>query len=385
MKKIPYGHQWVDEQDIKAVVKVLRSDWLTQGPTVQRFEEALCQYTGAKYAAVVSNGTAALHLTMMALGMGKGDELVTSPITFSASANGAFYVGARPRFVDIDDKTYHMDIDKLREFLKSPSRRKKIKVIVLVHFMGTLEEVYEVKRICDQYGIKLVEDAAHALGAKYQWQGTWFNVGQCRHSDATILSFHPIKQMTTGEGGAVLTNDKKIYEKVSRLRHHGIVKDQNKPLWFYDIPEIGFNYRLSDLQCALGISQLKKLNTMVRQRRKLVQSYNQWFAGLEQIARPCEATDTYASYHLYVIRVLNQRRNRLYDYLRAAHILTQVNYIPVHLFSYYQKALGYREGDFPVAEKYAKECLSLPLYYGLTDRQQNYVINRVKGFFKNEK
>ena len=385
MKIIPYGHQWVDQKDIQAVVKALKSDWLTQGPMVKKFEEALCAYSGAKYAVAVSSATAALHLTMIALNLKKDDELITSPITFAASANCAIYVGATPRFIDIDDKTYHLDIGKLKEFLSNPLRRKKIKVIVLVHFMGTLEDVCEIKKICDAYGIKLVEDAAHALGAKYQQQGRWFKVGQCQHSDATILSFHPIKQMTTGEGGAVLTNDQKIYETILRLRHHGIVKDQSKLLWFYDIPEVGFNYRLTDVQCALGLSQLKKLDTMVRRRRSLVTTYHKLFASLKEITTPEQRRKTYASYHLYVIRVRNGQRDRLYDYLRKDGILTQVNYLPVHLFSYYRNVLGTKEGDFPVAEQYAKECLSLPLFYGLTDLQQNRVIHRVKEFFNHEK
>jgi len=382
MKYIPYGHQQIDSADIREVVKVLKSDWLTQGPKIKQFEDALCRYSGARYAVAVSSGTAALHLAMIALGIGKGDETITSPITFSASANCAVYVGATPRFVDIDDTTYHLDIAKLKDFLKIPSQRRRIKAIVPVHFMGTVIDVPEIKKICDKYGINIVEDAAHALGAEYKYGKKWLKVGSCRHSDITIFSFHPIKHITTGEGGAILTNKKDIYEAALRFRHHGICRIKNKPKWLYDIPKPGFNYRITDFQCALGISQMKKLNKMVKVRRQLVGSYNDVFSLVEEIRLPYEARDTKASYHLYVIRIPAARRNRLYDYLRGKGILTQVNYIPIHLLSYYQKKFGYKRGDFPVSEKYFKECLSLPLYVGLSKSGQAKIVSNIKRFFQ---
>lgn len=382
MSKIPYAHQAIDQKDIRAAVKALGSNWLTQGPKVKAFELALCKYTGARYALATSSGTSALHLSMLALGVGRGDESLTSPITFSASANCALYVGARPRFIDIDSRTYHLDVAKLKDFLKSPSKRRRIKVVVPVHFMGTVSEIGEIREICNKYGIKLIEDAAHALGAKYKYSGNWAKVGSCKHSDISIFSFHPIKHITTGEGGALLTNNKAIYEKALRLRHHGIIKGGSRLGWSYDIPEIGFNYRITDFQCALGISQLKKLDKMVRERRQLVQTYNHYFSKIEEAKLPFERPDSYSSYHLYVIRVPKNKRDKLYNYLKKNDILTQVNYIPVHLLSFYRAKLGHRAGDFPLSESYFKQCLSLPLYAGLPKAKQLKIIREVTNFFK---
>ncbi len=393
-RSIPYSRQWIDSDDINEVLKVLRTDWISQGPKIREFEDSLCRYTGAKYAVCVSSGTAALHLSMLALGLQKGDRVVTSPITFCASANCALYADAEPSFVDIDDMTYHLSIEKLQDFLKSPSRRKNIKVVIPVHLMGTVADVARIKKLCDKYGIKIVEDAAHALGAKYRLNSKsgWINVGSCRHSDITIFSFHPIKHITTGEGGVVLTNDKRIYQKILRLRHHGIVKNNrsvskdmrrfNNQYWFYDLPQLGFNYRITDFQCALGLSQLRKLDRWVKVRRRLVKTYNDSLSTIKEIRLPYEREGTYASYHLYVIRVPEDRRNALYNYLKENGIFTQVNYIPVHLFSYYMKELGYRWGDFPAAETYFKECLSLPLYVRLSNTEQSKVIKSTKNFFE---
>jgi len=384
MQTISYARQSIDGQDIKEVVEALKSDWLTQGPKTREFESALCKYTGAKYAVVVSSGTAALHLSMMALGVVIKDKVLTSPITFSASANCVIYVGAKPEFIDIDSKTYHLDLDKLKDFLKVPSQRKGVRVVVPVHFMGTVAEMFQIRKICDKHGIKIVEDAAHALGAKYRLKNKapWIKVGSCKHSDVTIFSFHPIKHITTGEGGAILTNDKKIYLKAVTLRHHGIAKSVSQPGWFYDIADLGFNYRITDFQCALGVSQLKKLDRMVRERRRLVSIYNQHFSKLKGVKIPFQRPNSYASYHLYVLRFEANKRNKLYDYLRKNNILTQVNYIPVHLLSFYAKKFGYKRGDFPIAEKYFRECLSLPLYVGLSKIDQLKVIKEITRFFE---
>ncbi|MDP2913635.1 MAG: DegT/DnrJ/EryC1/StrS family aminotransferase, partial [Candidatus Omnitrophota bacterium] len=352
MSVIPYARQSISSYDIREVAMALKSDWLTQGPRVKKFEEDLCGYTGSRYAVAVSSGTAALHLSMLAVGMGKGDISVTTPITFSASANCAIYVGSTPEFIDIDDRTCHLDIEKLECFLRVPSQRKKVKVVVPVHFMGTVFDIAGLKKVCDRYGIKIVEDAAHALGAKYKYGGWWMPVGSCGHSDAAIFSFHPIKHITTGEGGAIVTNDRRIYERALKLRHHGIMCDKAKAAWYYDIPEIGFNYRITDFQCALGSSQLKRLDAMVRVRRKLVANYNIGLSSVDNIRLPYERPGTYASYHLYVIRVANDKRNKLYDFLRKNGIYAQVNYIPVHLLAFYRKKFGYKAGDFPVSEKY---------------------------------
>lgn len=388
MENTPCSRQSIDDEDIKEVVKVLKSDWLTQGPKVNEFEDALCRYTGAKYAVVVSSGTAALHLSMIALGVSVGDKIITSPITFSASANCALYVGAKPQFIDIDDTAYHLDVGKFKDFLKVPSQRKKVKAVIPVHFMGTVINIAEIKKICNKYGITVVEDAAHALGARYRIKkrlnprSKWAKVGSCSHSDIAIFSFHPIKHITTGEGGAILTNDKRIYEKTRQLRHHGIVRKGKG--WPYDIMQPGFNYRITDFQCGLGISQLRKLDRMVKARRRLVRAYNDSLSKIKEVRLPYERKGTYASYHLYVIRVSQNRRNRLYNYLRKNNIFTQVNYIPVHLFSYYRKRFGYKLGNFPVAERYFKECLSLPLYVGLKDPDLLKVIDKTARFFKYE-
>ena len=257
--------------------------------------------------------------------------------------------------------------------------------------MGTVADIVVIRRICNKYGIKVVEDAAHALGAKYRHRNKWYKVGSCQHSDITILSFHPIKQITTGEGGAILTNNKQLYERALAFRHHGIkrkgpvasrlLQKARNNLWFYDIPEVGFNFRITDFQCALGVSQLTKIDKMVRARRKLVRVYNKAFSQMQQVKVPCEVKDTYSSHHIYVIRVPYEKRDELYIYLRDNHIHSQVNYIPTHLFSYYQSTLGYKDGDFPVAENYFKECLTLPLYPDLSNSDQQRVIKTVKRFF----
>ncbi len=391
-KHIPYARQTIGNDDIREAAQVLRSDWLTQGPKVKEFEKALSKYTGAKYAVAVSSGTAALHLIMMAMGVGADDHIITSPITFAASANCAIYVGAHPDFVDINEKTYHMDVEKLKNFLKIPSQRKNVKAIIPVHLMGTVVDIERIRSLGNKYGIKVVEDAAHALGAKYRCRGKWYRVGNCRHSDATAVSFHPIKHITTGEGGAVLTNDKKLYEKILSFRHHGIVKTNRKlssfmrkfsnQEWFYDIPEVGFNYRITDFQCALGLSQLKKLGRFVKKRREIVSAYDKAFSGVAAIRLPYERDRSFASYHLYVIRVPSDKRNGLYSFLRKKNISTQINYIPVHMFAYYQEKFGYRPGNFPTAERYFEECLSLPLYPSLSKKDQLRVIRNVKEFLK---
>jgi len=378
MKNIPYASQHIDDCDIRSVTRSLKSAWITQGPRVKEFETALSRYTSARYAACVSSGTAALHLSVLALNVQKGDEIITSPITFAASANCALYAGARPRFVDIDDKTYHIDTGKLKDFLKAPSRRKKVKLVIPVHFMGTVSDIVEIRRICDEYGISVLEDAAHALGAEYKYNNSWGKVGNCKFSDAAIFSFHPIKHITTGEGGAILTNSRSIYKKALKLRHHGIVR---KEKWNYDITEVGFNYRITDFQCALGLSQLKKLADNVKVRRKLVSIYNEELSDIKEVRLPNEQKDTRGSYHLYVIRVPKAKRSALYNYLAKKGISTQVNYTPLHLFSYYRKTFGYKLGDFPVSEKYYGECLSLPLYASLAEFQQRKAIEAVRGFF----
>jgi len=384
MKKIPYGHQYIDSDDVKAVVGSLKSDWLTMGPQVKEFEDALASYTGAKYAVAVSSGTAALHLSVMALGIKKSDRVITTPNTFCASANCFLFTGAKPIFIDINDTSYHMDIEKLEDYIKNSSKRKLVKAVVPVHFMGMVIDIERIRKLCRKYGIKIVEDAAHAIGASYRANNKCFKVGSSKHSDITIFSFHPIKNMTTGEGGAILTNNKKIYESVLKLRHHGIIR-KGTALWDYDIPRIGYNYRITSFQCALGLSQLKKLDRMVEARRKIANFYNKHFSMINDIRLPHAREGSRASHNLYVIRVPKTKREKLYKHLRKNNIFTQVNYLPVHLFSYYRKSFGYKKRDFPVSESYSKECLSLPMYAGLRKTDQLRVVNAVKEFFNNKK
>jgi len=389
---IPYSHQSIDELDVQSVAQTLQSEWLTQGPKVKEFEAALCASVGAKYAVVVSNGTAALHLSMLALEIGSQDQLITSPITFAASANCAVYVGAFPHFADINDKSSHICLHRLEEKLKVCIARGGKTVVVPVHFMGTVVDMEPLYDLCQSYGAYIVEDAAHALGASYYIEpDVWSNVGACSHSDMTIFSFHPIKHITTGEGGAVLTNNKQLYNRLIQLRHHGITRN-NRPLsellqqvqenqWFYDIPEVAHNFRITDFQCALGLSQLSKLDSMVNRRRHLVDSYNQAFANIKDIRTPFERAGTRGSYHLYVIRVPAHLRDNLYRFLLSRDIHSQVNYIPTHLFTYYQRTFGYRDGDYPHAEQFFRECLSLPLFPTFNESDQDYVIDSVREFF----
>lgn len=379
---IPYGRQSITRGDVQALTSALHSDWLTQGPLVSAFEDALCRYTGARYCVAVSSGTAALHVAMLSLGVGPGDTVLTSPITFSASANCACYVGARPQFIDIDPKTYHMSPERLDDFLRSPSRRKSVRAIVPVHFMGTVADVKAYSSLGARYGIPLVEDAAHALGSSYEHNGARVRVGSCVHADISILSFHPIKHITTGEGGALLTNNKRVYERARRLRHHGIVKRSSQPRWFYDIKNLGYNYRITDFQCALGISQLSRIEQFRRAREALVETYNSHFQGVPELTIPYARPETTPSHHLYVIQVPQGKRRALCDYLFKKGIGTQVNYIPVHLLSFYKNKFGYSRGDYPLSEGYYRRCLSLPLFPGLSRANQKFIVEQVKKFFR---
>ena len=393
-RMICFSSHNISNLEIPSVIKVLKSSYISNGPKIAEFEDALKAYTGAKYCVAVSNATTALHLVMLGLGLKSGEQILTSPITFAASANCALFVGAVPRFVDINDRYLYMDVDRLKTFLKSPSNSKKIKIIVLVHFSGTVADVIEIQRICENYGIYLVEDAAHALGSGYLAEKNWLKVGCSKHSNATIFSFHPVKNITTGEGGAILTNDYNLYQKVIRLRNHGIIRNsQHNNLllkhyasedWFYDIPEIGFNARITDIQCALGVDQLKRLPDFIDHRQKLVLKYKNDLGNLNQVVLPNQREGSKGVYHIYPIRVSEKLRGKLFKYLKKNNILCQVHYIPVHLFSFYQKNYGYKWGDFPVSEKYFKECLSLPLHTKLSYIDQSKVIRTLIKFINNQ-
>jgi len=382
MKTIPYGHQKIDRKDIEAVVRVLKSEWLTQGPKIREFEEALCGYTGAKYAVCASSGTAALHLACLASGLKQADEVITSPITFVASANCAVYCGARPVFADVDPKTANI---KPGEILKKLT--KKTRIVIPVDFAGLPCDLEEIYKIAHRNGLIVIEDAAHALGAKYK--GT--QVGSCRYCDMAVFSFHPVKSITTGEGGAVLTNNKGLYRDLLVFRNHGITKDPgsiNKRMkdcsWYYEMQNLGFNYRITDIQAALGLSQLKKADFFIERRREIASVYDKAFGANEFFDIPTEANDRRSSYHLYPIRLKDRFRNRRKDIflkMRNSGLGVQVHYIPVYLQPYYQ-GLGFKKGLCPNAESYYEREISIPIYPALKGADIKYVINTIFKIFK---
>lgn len=377
---IYYGHQHITEKDIQAVERVLHSDWLTQGPAIEAFEKKVANYCGAKYAVAVTNATSALHIACKAAGLGEGDVLWTSPITFTASANCGRYCGADVDFVDIDDKTYNMSVAELRHKLEIAV--KKPKIVIPVHLAGQSCDMEAIKALADEYGFKIIEDASHATGADYKNT----KVGSCCYSDMTVFSFHPVKIVTTGEGGIVLTNNKELYEKLKLYRSHGITRDSDLMTqeadgpWYYQQIELGFNYRMTDMQAALGCSQMDSLDEFVARRRYLVKRYNEKLKDLP-LRTPYQDEATNPSWHIYIIRVdftkVKLSKKEIFARMRDRGIVLNLHYIPVHTQPYYQK-LGFQKGDFPVSEKYYEEAITLPLYYDLTDEQQDGVIEALK-------
>ena len=373
---IPYGKQFIDDDDIASVVAALKSDFITQGPAIARFEQAMAAFVGAKHAVAVSNATAALHIGALALGLGPGDRLWTSPNTFVASANCGLYCGAQVDFVDIDPRSYNMSVDALQTKLETAEKNGTLpKIIVPVDFSGQSCEMAEIRALTSKYGCKVMEDASHAVGGEYRGK----MVGDGSHADLTVFSFHPVKILTTGEGGMIFTNDDDLHQKLLQLRSHGITRDprfvQNPPAgpWSYEQIELGFDYRITDLQAALGESQLKKLPQFLPRRRELAARYDEKLAVLP-VTCPWQHPDTLSAWHLYVIQVATDQRLAVYQGLKEAGIYAQVHYIPVHTQPWY-RALGFRPGDFPVAENYYAGALSLPMYFSLTDAEQDRVIH----------
>ncbi len=374
-KPIYYGHQYIDEADIQAVVEVMRSEWLTCGPKIPELEQKLCGLTGAKYAVVCANGTAALHMAAMAAGVKAGDEVITTPITFAASANCALYCGARPVFADIDPETYNIDPEKV-EALITPAT----KAVVAVDYTGQSVALDPLREICKKHGLVLIEDGAHVIGTKYKGQTN----GSL--SDMTTFSFHPVKTVTGGEGGAVLTNDETLHKKLLLYRAHGITRDESmmehEPdgAWYYEQIALGYNYRITDMQAALIISQLDKLPMFSSRRKEIVKRYNEAFSEMPELFVQREIPESDTTRHLYILRLVPERlrigRKRFFEALAAENVCCNVNYIPTYYFPYYEK-LGYKRGLCPHAEKLYEEMISLPLYYAMTDEDVESVIRAV--------
>ena len=381
---IPYGRQDISQADIDAIVEVLRSDYLTQGPVVPGFEKAVVQYCGAEHAVAVNSATSSLHIACLALGLGPGDWLWTSPNTFVASANAALYCGARVDFVDIDPRTYNMSSDHLKEQLEQAEKEGRLpKIVMPVHFAGQSCDMSAIHALSQQYGFKIIEDASHAIGASY----SNIKVGSCTHSHITVFSFHPVKIITSGEGGMAMTNDIELANRMRRLRTHGITNEKElmhprseNEIWNYQQIQLGFNYRMTDIQAALGLSQLQRLDEFVSRRHEIAERYNAELKSLP-ITMPYQASVAYSSYHLYPIRVSEAKsgktQRQVYDSLWQNGIAANLHYIPVHRQPYYEN-LGFKAGDFPESEKFHREVISLPIYPKLLDAQQADVINILK-------
>ena len=368
---IPYGRQTIDEDDINAVVDVLKSDYLTTGPKIAEFEQAVASYTGAKYAVAISNGTSALHAACFAAGIGRGDEVITTPLTFAASANCVLYCGGTPVFADVDPYTYNIDPEDIRKKITD-----KTKAIIAVHLAGQPCDMDEIHSIAQEHNLIVIEDGAHALGSVYKGK----KVG-CL-SDMTTFSFHPVKPITTGEGGMIMTDNGELYKRLVLFRSHGITRDEsmmtrNEGPWFYQQLDLGYNYRIADIQCALGCSQMRKLDKFLKRRRELAERYNNAFIECDNIVIPYQLPDTQSGWHLYIVQVKNHDRKQVFETLRDKGIGVNVHYIPVYMHPYYQEH-GYRDVHCANAEEIYSHIISLPLYPGLTDDQQDYVIDTLK-------
>lgn len=380
---IPYGKQNINQADVDAVVDVLKSDFLTQGPQVPAFEKSVAQLVGAQYALAVNSATSALHIACLALGLGKGDLLWTSPITFVASSNCALYCGADVDFVDIDSQTYNMSIAALKLKLEQAKKENKLpKIVVPVHLCGQPCDMAKIYALSQEYGFKIIEDASHAIGGKYQ--GTYVGAGQ--YSDITIFSFHPVKIVTTAEGGMALTNDAQLAQKMDLLRSHGVTRNQDlmskepEGPWYYQQVDLGFNYRMTELQAALGVSQMHRLEQFVAKRHDIAKVYNKILQDLP-VVLPYQLPETYSGLHLYVIRLkldeISKTRKEVFELLREKGIGVNVHYIPVHTQPYYEN-IGFKQGNFPEAESYYASAISLPMYPDLTQPQIDYIYQSLK-------
>ncbi len=368
---IPYGKQTIEQDDIQAVVDVLKSDFLTTGPKIAEFEQTVADYVGAKYAVAISNGTSALHAACFAAGIGPGDEVITTPLTFAASANCVLYCGGTPVFADVDPKTYNIDPEDIRRKITD-----RTKAIIAVHLAGQPCDMDAIHSIAREHGLIVIEDGAHALGSVYKGK----RVGSL--SDMTTFSFHPVKPITTGEGGMIVTDNEDFYKKMVLFRSHGITRDdsmmtRNDGPWFYQQFDLGYNYRITDIQCALGCSQMKKLDRFLARRKEIVARYNEAFADCDNIITPYQLSDTESGWHLYIVQVKNCDRRQVFENMREKGIGVNVHYIPVYMHPYYQEH-GYENVHCANAEEIYSHIISLPLYPGLTSEQQDYVIDTLK-------
>lgn len=387
MQRIPYGRQDISQSDIDAVVGVLRSDFLTQGPAVPAFEIAVADYCGAQHAVAVNSATSALHIACLALGVGRGDLVWTTPITFVASANCALYCGASVDFVDIDPRTYNLDVESLAAKLALATLTNKLpKVVIAVHLCGQACDLAAIHTLSQKYGFKIIEDASHAIGGKYQDEP----IGNSRYSDITVFSFHPVKIITTGEGGMAVTNSASLAKRMRLLRSHGITNDaadmvlhSSEEIWNYQQLDLGFNYRMTDLQAALGLSQMQRLDEFVSQRRVMAQRYDQMLSQMP-VFIPHQHINSYSSYHLYVIRLrlneIDRTQRQVYDAAHELGIQVNLHYIPVYRQPYYER-LGFSVGYCPFAEKYYSEAISIPLFPGLHLAQQIHVVESLHSIF----
>ncbi len=368
---IPYGKQTIEQDDIQAVVDVLKSDFLTTGPKIAEFEQTVADYVGVKYAVAISNGTSALHAACFAAGIGPGDEVITTPLTFAASANCVLYCGGTPVFADVDPKTYNIDPEDIRRKITD-----RTKAIIAVHLAGQPCDMDAIHSIAREHGLIVIEDGAHALGSVYKGK----KVGSM--SDMTTFSFHPVKPITTGEGGMIVTDNEDFYKKMILFRSHGITRDdsmmtRNDGPWFYQQFDLGYNYRITDIQCALGCSQMKKLDRFLARRKEIVARYNEAFADCDNIITPYQLSDTESGWHLYIVQVKNCDRRQVFENMREKGIGVNVHYIPVYMHPYYQEH-GYENVHCANAEEIYSHIISLPLYPGLTSEQQDYVIDTLK-------
>lgn len=387
MKTIPYGHQNINQDDIQAVVEVLKSDFITQGPVVPAFETAVARYCEIEHAVAVNSATSALHIACLALGVGRGDMVWTTPITFVASANCALYCGAQVDFVDIDPRTYNLSVERLTEKLAQAEKDGNLpKVLIPVHLCGQSCDMASIQALSQRYGFKIIEDASHAIGGRYKDEP----VGNCRYSDITVFSFHPVKIITTGEGGMALTNNAQLVKYMQLLRSHGITRDasemthvQDGP-WYYQQVALGYNYRMTEIQAALGLSQIQRLDEFVSKRHAIAKRYDELLAGLP-VRTPWQHEDSYSGLHLYVIRLklteISKTHRQVFEALHATGIGVNLHYIPVHTQPYYQK-IGFKVGDFPASECYYANAISLPMFSTLTIEQQNKVVGALKQILK---